>query len=136
METNNQGSSNAFLWIVVIIILIVVGYFIWPKGEETAIVTETPSPSVSTQPVTTNEPITNQPIINRMHTITIETNKGTIILETYDADAPKAVNNFILGKFTTHDSAEMQAMSKRVSQALEVVLTEGAMKAMNQSNQG
>ena len=30
-----------------------------------------------------------------MHTITIETNKGTIKFETYDADAPKTVENFI-----------------------------------------
>ncbi len=32
---------------------------------------------------------------NNMHTITIETNYGEIKFETYDADAPKAVNNFI-----------------------------------------
>lgn len=30
-----------------------------------------------------------------MHTVTIETNKGTIVFETYDADAPKTVENFI-----------------------------------------
>ena len=29
------------------------------------------------------------------HTITIETNKGTIVFETYDTDAPKTVENFI-----------------------------------------
>ncbi len=32
---------------------------------------------------------------NFMHTITIETNKGTIVFETYDADAPKAAQNFV-----------------------------------------
>jgi cyclophilin family peptidyl-prolyl cis-trans isomerase len=32
---------------------------------------------------------------NAMHKITLETTKGTIIFETYDADAPKAVQNFI-----------------------------------------
>lgn len=32
---------------------------------------------------------------NRMHTITIETNYGIIEFETYDADAPKTVQNFI-----------------------------------------
>ena len=46
----------------------------------------------------------------------------------------KAVNNFILGKFITHEYAEIQDMSKRVTQALEAVLTEGATKAMNQFN--
>ena len=30
-----------------------------------------------------------------MHKITIQTNKGTIVFETYDADAPNTVNNFI-----------------------------------------
>jgi cyclophilin family peptidyl-prolyl cis-trans isomerase len=30
-----------------------------------------------------------------MHKITIQTNMGTIIFETYDADAPNTVNNFI-----------------------------------------
>src|SRR3989344_125114 len=32
---------------------------------------------------------------NAMHVITLETNFGTIQFETYDADAPKASNNFI-----------------------------------------
>lgn len=30
-----------------------------------------------------------------MHIVTIETNKGKIVFETYDNDAPKTVNNFI-----------------------------------------
>jgi cyclophilin family peptidyl-prolyl cis-trans isomerase len=30
-----------------------------------------------------------------MHKITIQTNIGTIVFETYDSDAPNAVNNFI-----------------------------------------
>lgn len=38
-----------------------------------------------------------KPIINKnfMNTITIETNKGNIVFETYDIDAPKTVENFI-----------------------------------------
>jgi len=32
---------------------------------------------------------------NFMHTVTIQTTKGTIVFETYDADAPKTVANFI-----------------------------------------
>ena len=32
---------------------------------------------------------------NFMHNITIETNKGTIVFETYDNDAPKTVDNFL-----------------------------------------
>ncbi len=102
METNNQG-GNSFMWIIVVIIIIVVGYFIWPKGDALPeSVTEGYSTSTSTPPVTETKPvasvaptITNQPTTNRMHTITIETNKGTIVFETYDADAPKAANNFV-----------------------------------------
>lgn len=32
---------------------------------------------------------------NLMHTVTIETTKGTIVFETFDADAPKTVDNFV-----------------------------------------
>jgi cyclophilin family peptidyl-prolyl cis-trans isomerase len=38
---------------------------------------------------------TNSSTKNFMHTVTIETNKGTIVFETYDADAPNTVKNFI-----------------------------------------
>ena len=39
--------------------------------------------------------VINQSANKSMHTITIETSKGTIIFETYDNDAPKTVDNFI-----------------------------------------
>ncbi|MFA6554647.1 MAG: peptidylprolyl isomerase [Candidatus Paceibacterota bacterium] len=44
---------------------------------------------------TTVTPSTNNNIKNSMHNITIETNKGKIVIETYDADAPNTVKNFI-----------------------------------------
>jgi cyclophilin family peptidyl-prolyl cis-trans isomerase len=57
---------------------------------------QTPAPTTtvtsSAQNPTRN---TNNSIKNSMHNITIETNKGTIVFETYDADAPKTVQNFI-----------------------------------------
>ena len=37
----------------------------------------------------------DKPKINNMHTVTIRTNLGIIKFQTYDADAPKAVNNFL-----------------------------------------
>src|SRR3989344_1193510 len=37
----------------------------------------------------------NKPITNNMHTVTIKTNLGVIKFQTYDADAPKAVNSFV-----------------------------------------
>ncbi len=55
--------------------------------------TETPSPSLtSTELVSPTPAAVNQ---NRMHTITIKTSMGDIAFETYDADAPKTVQNFI-----------------------------------------
>jgi cyclophilin family peptidyl-prolyl cis-trans isomerase len=52
------------------------------------------SPNSATSTSTTQaKPITI--IKNLMHTITIETNKGSIVFETYDADAPKTSANFI-----------------------------------------
>jgi cyclophilin family peptidyl-prolyl cis-trans isomerase len=51
----------------------------------------TPSQSNTPAPVTTN----TNPTKNFMHTVTVETTKGTIVFETYDVDAPKTVENFL-----------------------------------------
>jgi cyclophilin family peptidyl-prolyl cis-trans isomerase len=58
--------------------------------------TTVPSSDVSKDKPASTTPIT-KPIIkkNFMNTVTIETNKGTIVFETYDTDAPKTVENFI-----------------------------------------
>jgi len=52
--------------------------------------------AVSEKPIETTSP--SQTIINNkktMNTITLETNMGKIVFETYNNDAPKAVDNFI-----------------------------------------
>lgn len=69
-ETHNP--STKYIVAAVILAVLIIGYFVWPK-----------------------QTITNQPLKNSMHTISIETNKGTIVFETYNADAPKTVENFI-----------------------------------------
>jgi cyclophilin family peptidyl-prolyl cis-trans isomerase len=53
--------------------------------------------STTTPAVATSSPNTsiNNQTKNFMHKISIETNKGTIVFETYDADAPNTVKNFI-----------------------------------------
>ena len=111
--------KKGFPWISVIVVIIVIlaGYQ-WlstrktvPKPPSDTIETNTnnaavtdaasPSPAISnTSPVetvktSTATKSTNTIIKNLMHTITIETNKGSIVFETYDADAPKTVANFI-----------------------------------------
>lgn len=98
MESQNSG-FNPLGIIVVLVIIAGIGYFMWPKADTTTPVTITENYSTSTEVAavatsTTTAPITNEKI-NGMHTITIETNKGTIVFETYDADAPKTVENFI-----------------------------------------
>ena len=71
--------------LIVLIIIFAGIYYVWPKSSL--------APSIPTQ---TTPPITTTPIIkNLMNIITIETNKGNIVFETYNADAPKTVENFI-----------------------------------------
>jgi cyclophilin family peptidyl-prolyl cis-trans isomerase len=75
-------------WLIAIIIAIIILAIIhWiqvsnidrPTKSETATTTET----------------VNNSTRNFMHTITIETSKGNIVFETYDADAPKTAANFV-----------------------------------------
>ena len=54
-----------------------------------------PSAVTPTVP-TSNTPATQSSTIrNNMHRLTISTSKGDIVFETYDADAPKTVENFV-----------------------------------------
>lgn len=92
MEENKEKKRSPALTISIIIIIVAVLVYIWPssKNEEEANVNN--SPQENSQNI--NENI-NQNTINFMNTITIKTNKGTIVFETYDADAPKASANFV-----------------------------------------
>lgn len=83
----NQTGSPMIIYIIIIIAVIVIAWFAWPR-KEAKVETTVPVPS----PSETNQPSS---IKNFMHTISIETNKGTIVFQTYDADAPKASKNFV-----------------------------------------
>jgi cyclophilin family peptidyl-prolyl cis-trans isomerase len=52
----------------------------------------TPSMTPSASPAAS---VSTKPIRNNMHEITIKTNYGDIVLQTYDADAPKTSENFV-----------------------------------------
>lgn len=81
--------------LLVLVIILLAIYYIWPtKTSSTPVpVTDTPA---SVQATTSDTVInTTKSTTNFMNTITIETNKGPIVIETYDADAPKTVVNFI-----------------------------------------
>lgn len=114
MDTTEQGTQNKFPWIAVIIIVIMIAAGIqwWQISEFTAeskdqfqassgsysTSTDTKTtviPETSASSVTKSAVTTNQSTKNNMHTITIETTKGTIVFETYDADAPKTSANFV-----------------------------------------
>ncbi len=104
---------NTSKWLVVIIVTIIVLAGVqWYMNSNEAlsidkvnslasvivpIETEVISTSISvpTAPQLSEEKSINKPIKNAMHNVTIETNKGTIVFETYDVDAPNTVKNFI-----------------------------------------
>jgi len=76
------------IYVSIGLVLFLVGvYFLRPGVKSVPVV-----PPVESVTSTTTQVINNN---NNMNTITIETNKGTIVFETYDADAPKASANFV-----------------------------------------
>jgi cyclophilin family peptidyl-prolyl cis-trans isomerase len=101
--------SKKFPWVVTIIIALIVlaGLQWWTtrssNNSSTKDLYSTSTPAEQTPvtqapavtPVTNNNSPTKTITKNSMHTITLETNKGTIIFETYDADAPKTSENFV-----------------------------------------
>jgi cyclophilin family peptidyl-prolyl cis-trans isomerase len=98
--------TKKFPWLIVIIIVIIVlALAQWlqtsPESEKPKEETST-DVSITLPPVSTGQnqvptTTTNSSTLtkNGMHTITLETNKGTIVIETYDADAPKTSENFV-----------------------------------------
>jgi cyclophilin family peptidyl-prolyl cis-trans isomerase len=93
-----MSTKNIWVSVIIAIIIIAVAWFFldhrsgYPKGpDELMNVVTTTAPVASSTPVTS----ANQSVKNFMHTITIQTSKGTIVFETYDVDAPKTSANFI-----------------------------------------
>ncbi len=95
-------------FIIAIIIIIIGGYYLLPKDDieikDTNTITnnatttsDTIVTSTSTSTSTNTSTVTNieNNIKKDMNKITIETNKGKIVFETYNNDAPKASQNFI-----------------------------------------
>lgn len=81
--------QKRFPWIIVVIIVIavvVLAQWLTTRSSDTTTATTTQTTLATTTNISTK---------NFMHTITLETTKGTIVFETYDADAPKAAENFV-----------------------------------------
>lgn len=84
--------KSAYATFIVAIIIIGAVYYWWPEKSEEPAQTQTPA-AQETAKTETVQP--SQSLKNFMNTITIETNKGKIVFETYDQDAPKAAKNFV-----------------------------------------
>jgi cyclophilin family peptidyl-prolyl cis-trans isomerase len=112
-----MSPKNIWISIILAIIVITGAWFFldhrsgYPKGPDELMGIYT-SQTASTSPADSNTAATQSPtavasnnqsspttsqssVKNFMHTITIDTNKGAIVFETYDADAPKTVANFV-----------------------------------------
>ena len=96
-------NKNILTTIAVIIIVAAAWFFLdhrsgYPKGVEDLQASKTSAVATSTTATSTTSPTvttTNNTNPISMHTVNIETSKGTIVFETYDNDAPKTVANFI-----------------------------------------
>jgi cyclophilin family peptidyl-prolyl cis-trans isomerase len=80
----------------VVLLAIVIGGALWARdrnltGSGDPNSSATPQASVSVEPA----PVSSTSTTNNMHAITLKTNVGDITFQTFDADAPKAVSNFI-----------------------------------------
>lgn len=94
-EVKLEKKANHFIWIVIILLA---GLFwllyIWTEPSASPTTSAVSSNAASSTVATINTNQTNQ-VANNQHMITIVTNKGTIVFDTYDADAPNTVKNFI-----------------------------------------
>lgn len=105
----NKIPTSVYVTLIICVIVLGIGYYVWSStqsekpidtNQETAAATqaaptETTAVVPSVAPVATPIVESPQSLKNLMHTITIETNKGSIVFQTYDQDAPKAAQNFV-----------------------------------------
>ncbi len=91
---------------IVIFVVLAVMWFVFDRQYKQTLSSDVVSENPGVTPVdvtasvggnvaTGTATIINKADKNFMHTITIETNKGKIVFETYDMDAPNTVNNFV-----------------------------------------
>src|ERR1700723_3166094 len=89
--------KNIILSIIIIAIVIIGGYYLFSSNNNPAqnlpdVVALATTTGTTAAPVATTTPTI---LPNDSHMITINTNYGTIVFETYDSDAPNTVANFI-----------------------------------------
>ncbi|HEY4504121.1 MAG TPA: peptidylprolyl isomerase [Candidatus Paceibacterota bacterium] len=103
----NKVPKSAYITLIIAVIVLAAGYYLWSmyqsdsdqiipiENTNTAVTEVNKDISAVSQRASAITPEINQTSKNNMHIITIETNKGVIVFQTYDKDAPKAVKNFI-----------------------------------------
>ena len=99
-----KGETSIYI-ISGIICVAVIGGIIWWASANSSSSTTSSTPATSNEAsgtlsasistTTAASAASTTAVQNFMNKITIQTNKGTIVFETYDADAPNTVNNFI-----------------------------------------
>ncbi len=98
-----MNKTNILVWGIIIVIIVLAGIQ-WvqnSKVRETVPIISNSSTTLSTATSSSTDQLiattTKTTSMNPQsaHTVTIETNKGIIVIETYDTDAPKTVQNFI-----------------------------------------
>ena len=105
-------TKNIILSLIIVVALIAGGYYLFSDKKETISIAKTDSYSTTTNETAmmedgtslketsantanASQSVTNVNDNKTSHMINIETNYGTIVFETYDADAPNTVKNFI-----------------------------------------
>lgn len=77
------------LALIAFLVIVVAGTYFFSQKSETSTV-EIPTENTATQ-----ESSNSSETKNNMHRVTLKTNHGEIVFETYDIDASKAVTNFL-----------------------------------------
>ncbi len=96
-----MDTKYIILSLFVIIVAILGGYYLFGGSGNVSQISIVPANGSSatgqnaTTTSTATTATTTSTVKNGAHKVTIETNYGTIIFETYDADAPNTVQNFI-----------------------------------------
>ena len=107
MKSDPSVGPSIYIISGVIVVAIIGGIFWWASSSSNGTASTTPTDaaasssdatgalSASLGTTTAASATSTAAAQNLMHKITIQTNMGTIVFETYDADAPNTVNNFL-----------------------------------------
>ena len=98
-----KKTPEHIIWVVIgLAILVAFAVIFWPATPVVTSIVAPENASVSTATSTAgtvdavaSSSLSINQIKNNQHMITIQTNKGPIVFETYDADAPNTVKNFV-----------------------------------------